>query len=218
MNLRLIGIICILFFSMFSCKKDEVSGVSISGQVKDARTGEGVSNVKIELSAQGFSDGVFNSNYQKIRETTSSSDGSYSFEFDFNNAASYRFELEGQLYYNVTHEYNPDDLPPGADNVLNLPIDSRAWVRLIIQNQDPVVASESITFGYNTETVGCNSCCTNEVYEYFGSTSVSNTCEVYGGSYAVASGFLFNPIQGQQPFTDSTFCVPRDTTDFLITF
>ncbi len=208
-----------LSVSLVHCKKDNNDGqITISGIVKDARSGEAIYGISIEFLIQGIVNGSFNNNYRIITEDISDSEGRYSITFEEGIPSSFRFELEGEGYYFSRQDFNPDDFTSSGENNLDLLIDSRAWLKLRIVNEGTVNNGDQVTLALSTENNACTGCCQSIVLQHSGQTNVTNICEAFGNSNASVEGIINDAIFGQSDYFDEIMLAPRDTTELLISF
>jgi len=203
---------------LIQCKKEENEFMVIKGVVKDARSGEGAPNIDVDFLIQGVVNGTFNNNYRRVSSTTTDGNGSYRLEFEEGTPSSFRFEMEGPGFYFSQQDFNPDEFSGSEENILDLNINSQAWLKWRIVNEENAFNGDQINFTLNVESNECSNCCQSELYSFGGLVDETFVCEAYGNSAVSAEGTALDIIFGDVPIFVETVLVPQDTTEMVIAF
>lgn len=186
--------------------------------MKDVLTGEVAVGVSVQFFIQGIVDGVFNNNFQFIREDQTNSNGVFRIEFDKGTPTTYRFVVSGNGYYSLAQDENPDEFSADGINDQDLLINSRAWLKVRVVNEGNVNNGDQVTFGLVTENNGCLDCCSSGIVELSGGIDDTEICELFGGSYAHVNGVALDANFGPMDIHDSILVMPFDTTMMTISF
>ena len=196
--------LCVLITVNFGCKKGKAD-VALRGVIVDESFSKGLSGAKIYLYAYS-SDG---SDVNLIGETTTTSDGSYSFSFPRNTVLKYMIQVEKENYFPIEEDISFSGLSIEHGNIRNYSTTAMAWARLRF------VTSSFTTVQFNRVEGkdGCSLCCDAGVQTVTGPTDTSIYCindgnKIYSYQYVV--------LGTTNTGVNSATTVPFDTTEILL--
>lgn len=216
-TLRLLTVFLLIIFTI-SCKKEEQTpNLNIQGRILDSSNSNGVSNATVRLSQQVLSDGTFSSIFQPVGTVSSSSNGSYSFEFPRDAASEFKIEVEKDNYFFKEVSINPDNVPVGSAYTANIGIAPMAWVRYTIQNVNPISSADEASFQYINANFECQ-CCNNDLHSFEGmSVNESEKCLLEGNFY-LKYRYTIDKDTIDLTVIDSVYCTAFDTTYISIEY
>lgn len=148
--------------SLSSCKK-EVAVYNLNGKIYDPQLKKAVSSANVSLKASKVESGVYNPSYNEINSTSSSSNGNYSFEVEFDNVSGYRLDFTKNNYFDQSIDIKTEDLQNDAGLTMNTNLIPIGFVKLIIKNTSPQGTDDEIRFHLSNVDVKCKDCWTNDV-------------------------------------------------------
>ncbi len=187
----------------FGCKKGKAT-IDLHGVIVDQTFSTGLSGATVylyELDASG-------SNMTLLGETTTSSEGKYSFSFSRNTVLKYQLEVQKENYFPIEEEIAFSDLSIEHGNMRNYATTAMSWAKLRF------VTSSSTSVQYNREQgkIDCESCCPTGVYTITGPVDTSIYC-VNDGNSVYSYQYI---IAGSAPSVNSVTTVAFDTTEILL--
>ena len=201
-----------------ACKKeDQTPELTIQGTIFDNTTQAGVPGVSVRLSEQVVSGGTFSSVFQTISTVTTSSNGSYSFNFPREAASAYRLEISRENYFSRELDINPDNVSVGSPYSSSLGITPMAWAKFSMVNASPLSAADVATFQYLNASFTC-SCCNNEQSTYTGMNVNSSEKCLLEGNFMLRYRYTVNKDTLSLSVIDSAFCAAFDTTFISINY
>ena len=216
-NKPLAGILLLLAISLYACKKENNSTITLAGTISDSTTGA-IGGANIQFSVKEISGGTFSSIFQTYYSGTSASDGTYTHTFDAHNALEYKIEITSENRFDQEYIINPDDLERNATNTFNFSLIPQSWYRVNIRNTSPYDSTDLIQYQIASSQLSCPGCCHNLI-QLFDGDLVDTTfkCMTTGNSMLKTSwnvtknGFLM-------PFSDSVYCSTGDTAVMNINY
>lgn len=148
-----------MFFALFvvlvgfaSCKKGKAE-VTLKGVVSDSSFGLPLSGAVIEIYQveSGQSD-------ELIGQTTTTSNGEYSFVFDRDQTESYHIISSKANYYDLDETISFSDITIEDDNVYNFSTAAKSWVALNFTN-NAGQPSDVLKYIKQAGKSGCGACC-----------------------------------------------------------
>lgn len=187
----------------YGCKKGKAT-VDLHGIIGDQTFSAGLSGATVylyEVDASG-------SNVTLLGETTTSSDGYYSFSFSRNTVLKYLLEVHKNNYFPIEEEIAFSDLSVEHGNIKNYSTTAMSWARLRF------VTSSSSSVQYNREQgkINCASCCPTGINTITGPVDTSIYC-INDGNTVYSYQYV---ISGSAPSINSVTTVAFDTTEILL--
>jgi hypothetical protein len=223
MKNRIINIFLLLAISVFitigitACKKHK-NVITINGQVYDPYISTYLSGANVTISSSKLSSGFFNSNYTDIATTTTDANGSFSFEFDQEKSAGYRFYIAKENYFDLTVDVPDADIQPENIYTTTFNLYPAAYLKLHVKNTNPHDSTDLIAYSYNIDNISCAECCSNTITKGYGKTyDVTSKCKTYG-SRDVQINWHVDKWNLDVAYSDTVFCAPFDTTFFEILY
>ena len=148
-------IIIVLLFtiaSVCSCKKGKAK-VTLKGVISDTSFATPLSNATIKLHQieSGASD-------ELIGQTTTNSNGEYSFVFDRDQTESYHISSSKTNYYGLDETISFSDITIEDDNNYNFSTTAKSWVALHFINSTGQT-TDVLKYIKQEGKSGCNTCC-----------------------------------------------------------
>lgn len=211
-------IICVIIAnSNTSCNKDK-NLIKISGYVFDPNNNTYVQGANITVSSIKVSSGFYNSNYTDISSATTEANGSFSFEFDQEKSAGYRFYIFKENYFDHTIDVPDADIQPENIYAPAFELYTVSYLKLHVKNSSPYDENDFIAYSYNIDNINCVDCCTNTVFKGYG-TSYDSTykCKTHG-SRNVQINWHVTKWTSDVAYSDTVFCTAFDTTFYEILY
>lgn len=186
-----------------SCKKGKAN-FDLHGVIVDQTFSNGLSGATVslyEVDASG-------SNVLLLDETTTSSDGAYSFSFPRNTVLKYQIKVEKENYFSIEEDISFSDLTVEHGNIRNYATTAKSWAKLRF------VTSSSSFVQYNREQgkVDCDECCPTGVYSISGPIDTSVYC-INDGNTVYSYQYV---LPGNSSELNSAITVAFDTTEILL--
>lgn len=195
----------------YSCKKDK-NKITINGAVYDPDIKTYVSNAHVTISSIRISSGVYNSNYTDIATTITDGSGNFSFEFDKEKSAAYRFYIFKDNYFDNTIDIPDADIVPGTPYAPVFNIHPKAYLKLHVKNSAPWDSDDFIAYFYTSGYLSCYECCSNIMHKGYGQFyDTTSKCKTYG-SQNVTINWHVTKMGIDIVYADTVFCTPFDTT------
>lgn len=206
MNRVLILFSLLIVAALSSCNKETDGNLIIQGKVSDSRNGAAVGNVEVTLKQQLLEGGSFNSNYVTAVQGNTASSGNYELEFERENAAGYRVELEKDGYFSKRYDINPDNIKPGNPYTRNGTLTSRATLHLRLFNDVPFNNNDRVRFRHLNANFDDCPCCTNDFIVLEG-TDVDSiiSCDLHG-DFQIKYVWEVTKNDTTITYVDSLFC------------
>jgi hypothetical protein len=205
--MRTFAILLLGFLVFSACKKNKDIVYTIRGTVTDAsfaHPGEGFNVYLYETPASG----------DEILSQTAVTDasGNYSFEVKRDKIENFRLRFFKENYFEDERSFTLENLDTKNDNVYNVSLTAKAWVRLIFHTPDP---STAIIVNRNEGLTGCAECCSYNQLTIGGTTDTSFIC-LNEGNHVYSYKWLYygSTIQMDQ----SVITAPLDTTDLILNY
>ncbi len=195
---------------MISCREKNYN--TIEGSLKDAVTGEAVSNAKVEFFVTEISSGNFNSSFNKILEAYTDSEGKFNLKFESKSFVKFKITYSKDLYYSVSNIFEPKDVT--YNYIINDLIPYQSFIKIRILNTYPSEANDSFSFRIEGINEVCESCFGNSKHIFAGA-NVDTTilCPVVGGENV---RLIYSSIHnGATNYNEEIiYCTPGDTVNF----
>lgn len=200
----------ILSLLLFSCKKEPLS-FSIIGQVNDATFSSTTENANVKLYSflVGSSTGVFEGN------TTTNTNGEYSFELERDKYEKIQIVVEKDLYFKVIDDISFSDLSAEHDNTYNYALKAKSWTKFIIKNQQQVSENDEFKLFKNSGKTDCDECCQNGYSFYYGDVDTAVYCANNGNQYM---SFFYWVNGNEDNGNDSIYNTPFDTITYELMY
>lgn len=219
-NANIIFLVVIAVFiaiGITSCKKNK-NVITINGYVYDPYAGLYISGASITISSSKVSSGFYNSNYTDIASATTDASGAFSFEFNQEKSAGYRFYMYKDKYFDRTIDVPDADIQPENIYAPIFDLYSIGYLKLHVKNSSPYDANDFIAYYYNIDNISCIDCCTNTVFKGYGKTYDSTyKCKTYG-SRDVQINWHVTKWTSDVAYSDTVFCTAFDTTFYEILY
>jgi hypothetical protein len=203
----------IAFFA--SCKKDK-NVIKISGTVYDPNTKAYVQGAHVNISASKITSGFYNPNYSDIASTTTDANGAFSFEFDKDKTAGYRFYISKDNYFDNTTDVPDDDIVAGETYTPTFNIYPEAYIKLHVKNSAPYNSTDFIAYSYESNLVQCAGCCTNNTFKGYGTGyDTLFSCKAYGNQN-VKINWHVTKVGTDVAYSDTIFVTAFDTTQYQL--
>lgn len=202
-----------------ACKKEEkIITLRIEGHITDPNLGSSLGGVRVAISANEVSSGIWNNAFSEIAHCTTESDGLFSFAFEQINAGEFRVDFEKPGYFEQQNIINPDAFSPENPHYDDYEMYSEAWFKIDIVNVNPFDAGDYILYKQLRGTGNCSSCCTATQHQLFGENiDTTFTCLLYGDQWVTYDYIVFKDNQANS-FSDSVFAVRNDTTSVVLQY
>ncbi len=201
-----------------SCKKDDISSLSIAGKVRDGRNNGGLSGVEVNFEEKILEGGAFNSSFQTAAQGTTDGSGNYNLEFERKNAVEYQIEFSKNGYFPRSFEINPENVSLDETYTKNAVLNARAEVELQLLNQNPINNQDEIRFRYLNASFDDCFCCNNDFIVLQGmNVDSTKNCEIHG-DFLIK--YVYEVTKNDTTITtvDSLFCPAFTTTQILINY
>jgi hypothetical protein len=209
-------ILGVLLLLTWSCRKQDGFESRLYGKVLNAETGANVNGANVAFSQQLVSGGAFNANWQTVGSSTTSG-GSYDFTFERENAASFRVEVDHDLYFDLTKNINPDNLRTGEELQLDLEMTARAYLKVSIVNTAPLNDQDELVYRNLNADYACDCCDEEEVVLNGTDIDTSWVCELPGYTNLV---YRFDVDKDTLDYIefDTLYITPFDTSYITINY
>lgn len=200
-------LLCLLVFFFAACKKEQQPIYKLSGAVKEAESGQPLSDVYVLIQKQSVSGSNYNGVFVTADETYTNSSGAYATEWERDNVVELRATLTKTQYITVVKDLSPNILSTSATATSNFEMHPQAFVKIKFEKNPSLTQNQQINFRFDNAIFDCN-CCTNDWVSY--STSIldtSKTCQVYGDYWLKYRYELIRANQDSIVY-DSIYC-PR---------
>lgn len=212
----LIALVLLSFLLSF-CKKDK-NIITISGTVYDPNTKAYVQGAHVTVSASKITSGFYNSNYTDIASITTDASGVFSFEFEQDKTAGYRFYVYKDKYFDCTTDVNDADIVPGTTYSPTFNIYPEAYIKLHVKNNTPFSNDDFIGYSYSSGVVQCLGCCTNTTFKGYGTAyDTILKCKTYGNQ-DVKINWHVDKFNQDIAYSDTIYTTAFDTTFYQILY
>jgi len=205
----------ILFITiLMSCKKDPII-YKYSGQLTDKNTASIIPNATIKFYQKKINVNALNPNYIFVGETTSDSEGNYTFEFLREKILEIKVEVSHGDFYGTQKVISSADISTENVNIADFKMESKAWISVRLYNSF-VVQGEQLNFYKHNVKEGCSTCCTNG-YTIATENTPDTTfvCNVIGD---VVFNYTYGEVTANTSTNGSIYCVKGDTNDIYIQY
>jgi len=209
--------LAIVGLTFVSCER-EVRKFDISGRVYDPQLKKNISSAEVVLRGSKIQSGIYNSNYIDLQSTSTSSDGSYSFEVPEETVSGYRFYINKKDYFDQLIDVKTDDLQNNNGFTLNVDLIPIAYLKLSVKNTMPIGASDEIHFHFKNIDVQCKDCWNKGTITGVGPTyTYSRTAQTSGENELIIEWVVKKGGQ-QHIYSDTIFTKAFQTVDYNINY
>jgi hypothetical protein len=154
----------------YSCNKGPAL-YTIKGNISDGTMGGSISNqlVKVATTNAGSSSEL---NYLDL---TTDAEGNYTFEIERAKFEKVNIKVVKDLYFEGTSSKNIDDLSSENDNIVDIKINAKAWVKLTFNNPGGNPTDE-LTYIMQDGKKGCTECCSTAEQKIIGAGTTEVIC------------------------------------------
>jgi len=194
-----------LFFLLLSCNKETIlEQGTVRGTVRDKTTNEGISGATVYLLSHiptgGFGGGGGST---QINFTTSNTDGSFSFQLDYDSELAYTCAATHDLYFDYGDEFPvPEEIKVGENVEVNL--QPKAWLRVHCVNSEPFNDSDYFNVSWNSEG------------PFYGSTIDTTLLSIIEGNINIHITWYVTKNSFANSYTQEIYCPAFDTTYYEI--
>lgn len=200
--MKIILVLLVGLVGFTACKKGKAE-VTLKGIVSDSSFGLPLSGASIEIYQveSGQSD-------ELIGQTTTSSNGEYSFVFDRDQTESYHIISTKANYYDLDETISFSDITIEDDNVYNFSTAAKSWVALNFTNNAGQV-SDVLKYIKQSGKSGCGTCCPEgEIFL----NGIIDTTIVYANDGNSVFSYQYFVVGTSDQGLKSTTTVAFDTT------
>jgi hypothetical protein len=197
-----------------ACKKDE-NTQRFEGRVRRGNNGNGLSGVTVKAQTQELNNGVFNSEFSTIANTTTDGTGQYDLPFEVATYSSLRLQFSKSFYHTLLVDVDPDHFESNNSFTKNVHLYPQATISLHIS--DGAQDFEQFNFRYKNTDFEC--VCCDDSWKVIDQPNIDTTfsCMVYGDQtvyyeYRMINNELDTLIQG------SIFCPAFATQNLDLTY
>lgn len=206
-------VVIIVGLNFTNCKKKELT-YKIEGTVTDMNTKLAATNTTVRFYQKDFIAGVVSEKYTFLAETKTNSSGIYNFETPRTRVFDFKIEIDDPRYYFTTFIYQSDEINSDGVNVLENKIESRSWVKLILNN--PFVPSgEQLNLNKSNFKEDCTDCCTNGGMSFKEKSDTTLICPTIGGTQVILN---YGEVLTSTQFNKTIDCTPFDTVVYIINY
>lgn len=205
----------ILLTGVTSCKK-ESNKITLDGVVADPNSGGTVESAKVVFSCNKITDGVYNSGYQEIAQTTSDASGAFHFEVEEERAAGYRISLSKSGYFPVSVDLTAEEVAPGTPVSKTFNMYPIGYIKLHVLNNNPIDSADFISYTFSSGYLGCYECCDNSM-RYGAGENVDDwlKCKTNGNQYVTITWNVTKNHSSMQN-NAQVYCKAQDTVTYEI--
>lgn len=165
------------------------------GTVRELITGQTLEAVVVSIEINKLSSGIFSS-YQWLGSTTTSADGSFSFESEAAQAISYRVSFTKNGYHPTSFEITPSDIT--EEYLIDKAIPREAYLQFYIKNVSPAYEQDILRYRITGISPECQTCCNSDLHSFYGETDTTTFCLLVGYDTIVVEYMTFtNGISSQ---------------------
>ena len=209
--------LAIVGLTFVSCEK-EVRKFDISGKVYDPQLKKNVSSAEVVLRGSKIQSGIYNSNYIDLQSTSTSSDGSYSFEVPEETVSGYRFYINKKDYFDQLIDVNTDDIQNNNGYTLNVDLIPIAYLKLSVKNTMPIGSDDEIHFRFKNIDVQCKDCWNKGTITGVGPTYTYNRTAQTSGENELIIEWVVKKGGQQHIYSDTIFTKAFQTVDYNINY
>ena len=194
------------------CKKKTANPIKVNGNVIDQSNSKSISNATVKYYASKVSNGIYSSGYEKILETTTDENGSFSCEIPQEKYSGYKVEITAPNYYRYSEEFPTSEFSTDEINTPTYKIHSEATLRLYVENISPFDSNDYISVQINSTDGGGQNCCSGTTIEGSGMNfSQTAYCKTYGDQQLTVT---FHVIKSgiSEVHSITRYCTAFDTT------
>lgn len=207
--MRLFLTLTICSFILFGCKKGKTD-FTLRGILSDSTFGQTLSGATVKLyEIEAGGTGI-----NLIGQSTTSSDGSYTFTFPRNQAESYTLTAEKINYFSIDETIYFSDMSIEEDNIRDYSTTAKAWVKLRFKNESPAAGTDLTTYIKLSGKSGCPECHPNDEQYLVGVIDTVINCATDGNTIF---SYLYDVIGGPEG-EKSANAVAFDTTEIILTY
>jgi len=210
-------LISIIFLFSISCKKEDEQKIRVYGQVKDPK-GIGISNVRISLQGTILSGGIFSTNFSEIAYSTTDANGNFDINTKWQTVDKYRIKASKTSYFDLKIDLNSNVIQANTEYYRNITLYSIAWLKLIVNNSSGWNDDDVISYRYASNIQIGTDCWTNNWL--VGNGQFYSAVHKYKANGDIYGVFEWNvqKMGATKFFKDSVFCIPCDTTVFVLNY
>jgi hypothetical protein len=177
-----------------ACRKKS-SDIAFNGRVINPGNNTPIEGAAVSIASTSVQSWVYNSNFQDIANTSSATDGTFSFEFPSQAASAYRIYIFKSNYFPNTTLLNANDVTPDAPYNADFELIPEATINLHIRNTSPTDSADRILYRILLQTVSCVGCCPTGYIEGEGPTyDTTIVCKTYGNMYFIVESNITKGI------------------------
>jgi hypothetical protein len=211
------SLIFLLGIFLSSCEKDEVT-YNITGKVYDPQLDKNISGVKVVLRGSKVQYGIYNTAYIDLQNTTTGSDGSYSFEVPYETVTGYRFYFQKDNYFDQLIDVNTDDIQQPEGFRLDIDLIPIAYLDLTIKNTSPQGSDDEIRVRLSNIEVQCKDCWNTETIVGKGPVFSYNRTAMLTGEKAILINWVVKKGGQQHVYNDTIHTVAFNTIHYNINY
>jgi hypothetical protein len=214
---RLFLLFVLLTLSAAGCKKK--SGIIvINGVITNPANNNGVSGVDVNFYIQQPTSGTFSSGYSFVETTQTNSRGEFVFEIKNSNASSFKFVCEGNGYYPIEKAYNAGDFLPDKENLVQMEMLAKGFLRVKIKNTSPFSANDKLVFQIEKGAPNVEGFCLSTSQTFTGeNVDTEINCNSYGEQKMVFLWFVTKQ-NSTKSYSDSLTVPFNDTAIFELNY
>lgn len=199
-------------FLFSGCKKDQ-DRIMIEGSIMDAVQSAPVADATISLYGKVLEGGIYNPSSTVIASAVSDAQGKFAINIQQVKASDFELVVTRTSYFEYREALTVDDISSGNTYEPVIQFSPEGWLRLKVQNSNPINASDLISYRIISDNPECSDCC-NSAWKQ-GQGMVVNTeslCRSKAGSQAL---IVWNIHKGINHASDSTLVpIPLFDTAF----
>lgn len=206
--------ILFLAFLLWNCNKNKDNEITISGTLTDPNQQINLQNVNVRLEGQKIESGSYNANFSLLNETSTSTNGTFSFTESMEYIAKYKLIFEKDNYFISEIEINPDNINAGDDYNKTYNMYAVSYFTIRIKNDGPYNSNDRIEYYISTPIPDFDNCCTNNRIKLMGtSVDTTITCTLPGGQ-DITLEWDINKNNVLHHHQNQVFITPFDTTKY----
>lgn len=201
------------------CRKEpEEIELTVSGTVSDPFAGATLDGVDVRLAVNEVTAGIWNNSYVSLDQSTTSSDGRFSYTFEQRNAVDYRLRWSKDGYFDNETFIDPEDITTAMAYDQNYALYSKAWFKVQLVNSNPFDQSDYVIYQQTRGAGNCNACCQSTQMTLNGpDVDTTMTCTLYGDQWVKYEYVVYRNNQINS-YTDSVYVQPFDTTSVQVLY